>query len=110
MQLTESFTMAVTAIKSNKLRSVLTLLGIAVGVFSIIAVMTAMGVLQGAIESGLSDLGTNTFQIEKYPRMNFSDNRGKFRNRKDITFDQGLLFADRMVGAKYIGLECWFAT
>ncbi|HLP17470.1 MAG TPA: ABC transporter permease, partial [Bacteroidota bacterium] len=111
MQLTESFTMAVTAIKSNKLRSVLTLLGIAVGVFSIIAVMTAMGVLQGAIESGLSDLGTNTFQIQKYPAMNFHDNHSKYRNRKDITYEQGQKFADRMAGnTKYIGLEAWVAT
>ena len=99
--------MAVTAIKANKLRSILTLLGIAVGVFSIIAVMTAMGVLQGAIESGLSELGTNTFQIQKYPQNAFNDHRQRFRNRKDITYEQGMLFADRITGAKNVGLEAW---
>jgi putative ABC transport system permease protein len=110
MQVQESFTMALTAIKANKLRSVLTLLGIAVGVFSIIAVMTAMGVLQGAIESGLSALGTNTFQIEKYPRMAFHDNHSKYRNRKDITYEQGLIFVDRITGAKCVGLEVGVRT
>jgi putative ABC transport system permease protein len=110
MQMQESITMAVTAIKANKLRSVLTLLGIAVGVFSIIAVMTAMGVLQGAIESGLSGLGTNTFQIQKYPAMSFHDNRSKYRNRKDITYEQGLIFVDRITGAKFVGLEAWVRT
>jgi putative ABC transport system permease protein len=67
MQIQESFIMAINAIRVNKLRSSLTLLGISVGVFSIIGVMTAMGVLQNAIENGLSGLGTNTFQIQKFP-------------------------------------------
>ena len=89
MQLQESFKMAINAIRVNKLRSSLTLLGISVGVFSIIGVMTAMGVLQNAIENGLSGLGTNTFQIQKFPVGFYNGLRDKFRNRKDITLDQG---------------------
>jgi len=54
MGIKESFLMAISAIRSNKLRSILTLFGIAVGVFSIIAVMTAMKALQFGIENGLS--------------------------------------------------------
>ncbi len=108
MQLQESIGMALNAIRVNKLRSVLTLLGIGVGVFSIIGVMTAMGVLQNAIESGVSQLGANTFQIQKYPQNNFNDNqRWRYRNRKDITYDQAELFYDRMKLAKYVGLEVW---
>jgi putative ABC transport system permease protein len=110
MQITESLVMAVTAIKSNKLRSTLTLLGIGVGVFSIIGVMTAMGVLQNAIENGLSDLGTNTFQIQKFPAMNFDHDHNKFRNRKNITMEQGEEFINRMKYAKYIGLVQGFPT
>ncbi len=110
MQVQESFVMALNAIKANKLRSILTLLGIAVGVFSIIAVMTAMGVLQGAIESGLSDLGTNTFQIQKYPAMTSHNERHKYRNRKDITYEQGMRFVDRITGAKYVALEAHVRT
>ena len=55
----ESLVMALAAIRTNRLRSILTLLGITVGVFSIIAVMTAMGVLVNSIENGLSQLGAN---------------------------------------------------
>lgn len=100
--------MAINAIRVNKLRSVLTLLGIGVGVFSIIGVMTAMGVLQNAIESGVSQLGANTFQVQKYPQNNFNDNnRWRYRNRKDITYDQASLFAERMTRGKYVGLEVW---
>jgi putative ABC transport system permease protein len=106
MQIKESIDMALNSIRINKLRSTLTLLGIGVGVFSIIGVMTAMGVLQNAIESGLSELGTNTFQIQKFPAINFNDdNRRRYRNRKDITYEQGVLFYDRLKGAKYVALE-----
>ncbi len=108
MQLQESIGMALNAIRVNKLRSVLTLLGIGVGVFSIIGVMTAMGVLQNAIESGVSQLGANTFQIQKYPTGNFGRNeRWRFRNRKDISYDQAELFYERMNLAKHVGLELW---
>ncbi len=48
--LKESFLMAISAIRGSKLRSILTLLGIVVGIFSIISVMTAVGVLQNSIE------------------------------------------------------------
>ena len=57
MELREILSIAFTAIRANKLRSVLTLLGVVVGVFSIIGVMTAVQVLQNSIESGLSGLG-----------------------------------------------------
>ncbi|MBI2429678.1 MAG: ABC transporter permease [Ignavibacteriales bacterium] len=108
MQVQESINMALFAIRANKLRSTLTLLGIGVGVFSIIGVMTAMGVLQNAIESGLSELGTNTFQIQKFPAFNFNDrDRARYRNRKDITYEQGEYFYERMTLAKYVGLESW---
>ncbi|MFA5832528.1 MAG: ABC transporter permease [Bacteroidota bacterium] len=108
MQVQESIGMALNAIRVNKLRSVLTLLGIGVGVFSIIGVMTAMGVLQNAIETGVSQLGANTFQIQKYPANGFNDHdRSRFRNRKDITYEQAELFYDRMKLAKYVGLEVW---
>ena len=69
----ESMSMALIAIRTNRLRSVLTLMGIAVGVFSIIAVMTAMGVLVSSIENGLSQLGANTFQIQRAPMFRSND-------------------------------------
>ena len=50
----ESFGMAIDAIRQNKLRSILTLLGISIGVFSVIGVMTAIRTLESSVESGLS--------------------------------------------------------
>ena len=84
----ESFWMAIDAIRKNKLRSSLTLLGISIGVFSVIGVMTAIRTLESSVASGLNVFAANTFIIQKYPEINFGDKRGKFRNRKNITVQQ----------------------
>ncbi len=105
----ESLVMALAAIRTNRLRSMLTLLGVSVGVFSIIAVMTAMGVLVSSIENGLSQLGANTFQIQRLPvfRSGNPRERAKFRNRKDIVFAEGLRVKQHTTLAKAVGLEAW---
>ena len=87
--LRESVRMTFDAIRANKLRSTLTLLGISVGIFSVISVMTAIKTLESSIESGLNVFGTNTFMITKDPAIQFGRNE-KYRNRKNIDIDQYL--------------------
>lgn len=107
--LRESLLMALNAVKANKLRSALTLIGIVVGVFSIIAVMTAMGVLRNSIEVGMTQLGANTFQIQKFPNEFNTDNesRRRLRNRKDITYEQALQVLEKGTLAEAVGIESW---
>ena len=99
--------MALAAIRANKLRSILTLLGIVVGVFSIIAVMTALQVLQNSIESGLSQLGAHTFQIQKMPVMSGREKWLKALKRKDITQMQAQRLKERMILAGLFSVEAW---
>ena len=108
-EMRESLSMAFVAIRTNRLRSTLTLLGIAVGVFSIIAVKTAMGVLTNSIENGLSQLGVNTFQVQKEASFGTNDpkERAKIRNRRDLRYPQGLAVKERATLAKAVGLEAW---
>jgi putative ABC transport system permease protein len=105
----EIIVIALNAIRMNKLRSALTLLGVVVGVFSIIGVMTAVQVLQNSIESGLSNLGTHTFQIQKFPVLFVGghDQWERFRRRKDITFSQGEFVKEHLTLAKYAAIEGW---
>jgi putative ABC transport system permease protein len=85
--LRESFRMALEAIRDNKLRSMLTLLGITIGVFSVIGVMTAIRTLESSVASGLNVFGTNTFNISKRPTIQFGHGgRWKYRNRPNITY------------------------
>ena len=80
--------MAIDAIRQNKLRSVLTLLGISIGVFSVIGVMTAIRTLESSVESGLNVFAANTFVIQKYPSIQIGRRDKKIRNRKNIDYDQ----------------------
>lgn len=96
MLLVEIIRLALASLATNKLRSGLTMLGIAVGVFSVIGVMTVISGLRGSIESGLNILGANSFQISKFPAINFSNPWLRFRNRRDITYDQAVRFKELM--------------
>ena len=80
--------MAIDAIRQNKLRSILTLLGISIGVFSVIGVMTAIRTLESSVESGLNVFAANTFVIQKYPSIQIGRRDKKIRNRKNIDYDQ----------------------
>src|ERR1700730_14895976 len=98
MILSEIFRMAFGALRTNKLRSGLTMLGVAIGVFSVIGVMTALSVIQGSIESGLSFLGSNILQFAKYPVMSKNDPEEKYANRHNITLDQANDYRRRREG------------
>jgi putative ABC transport system permease protein len=102
----ESLAMALHSIRANKLRSALTLIGIVVGIFSIISVMTAMGVLRNSIEEGITQLGANTFQIDKNDH-GFGGHERRFRNRKAITYEQALAVRDKSTLALAVGIESW---
>ncbi len=68
-ELRENVRLALSAIRAHPLRSILTVLGILVGVFSIVLVMTAIRVLQANLETQMSQLGTHTFQVQRFPAI-----------------------------------------
>jgi putative ABC transport system permease protein len=98
LSIRETVMQAATSLAVNKLRSALTTLGVAVGVFSIIAVMTTLDAVDRSIATGLSSLGANTFQIQKNPATVFGGghSRNLYANRKDITWQEAQLFKKYM--------------
>src|SRR5437016_2235262 len=109
-ELRESFLMAMSALAAHKLRSALTLLGVLVGVFSIIVVMTAMRVMQSDIEKEISKLGSSTFMVRKWPGICFGGPEGfeKYWRRKNITLAHGLQVETKATLAKSVGFETTF--
>ncbi len=106
-ELRESFLMAMSALAAHKLRSALTLIGVLVGVFSIIVVMTAMRAMQRNIEGELGRLSNLTFVVQKYPGVYFGGPEGyeKFWRRKNITYAQGQQLAERATLPASVGME-----
>ncbi len=110
MQFREIISMALQSLGANKLRSGLTMVGITIGVFSVISVMTAIGALQSSIEGGISFLGSNIFQFAKYPVSGGQGGRNaeKYANRRNITYAQALRYQQLMQGiARDVCLKCF---
>jgi putative ABC transport system permease protein len=103
----EIFRLAFASLTSNKLRSGLTILGISVGVFSVIGVMTFINSMRSSVESGLNVLGANSFQVNKTPVMIFSHGSDweRFRNRRDLTFSVASRFKELMGDSANINLQ-----
>ena len=103
--------MAVAAIGAHKLRSLLTLVGIIAGVAAIIAVMTGVAVVQTTMERELSVLSSRTFQVQKFPRGNFNDNRDlNFREIArwpPLTMEHVYAIRERVKSVDLVGAELW---
>jgi putative ABC transport system permease protein len=106
-EMAESFFMAMGALVAHKLRSALTLIGVMVGVFSIVVVMTTMRAMQKDIEKNMTQLGGDTFVVQKWPRLHFEGPNGdqQYWRRKNISLDQGMALIRRATLPRSIGLE-----
>lgn len=85
MNYLEILSMSLSALRENKLRTSLTMLAIVVGVFAIIASVTAVNVLDTYFNNTLNVMGGSVLTVSKYPNVRVG-NSDEFRNRKNITF------------------------
>jgi putative ABC transport system permease protein len=97
----ESFQVAAGSLRSNKLRTGLTLIGIIVGVSAVIAVVTIIKGLDQTVASTFSSQGSTVFTVSKRPQIITSrEDFIRFNKRKDITRDD----ADAIVR---LCTSCW---
>lgn len=107
MNLNQTLAISLQSLKNNKLRTALTILGVVVGIFSIIVIMTVITMLQNSIESGLSQLSKNTFQIQKHDPTVGGGGHMRDRSRRDITIEEANRLKESLTQARYIGAEQW---
>ena len=65
--LKESFIFSFKALIANPIRTILSLLGVTIGIFTIIAVLSTVDSLEDSIKDNLSFLGTDNLRVEKWP-------------------------------------------
>jgi putative ABC transport system permease protein len=101
--------MSMNAIRGNKLRSMLTLVGIILGVASIIAVMTAISVVQKTMEKEMSVLGSQVFQVQKWPPGGFNsqDDQREAMSWPPITLGNAQAIRDHARTVEFVGTELW---
>ena len=97
----ESFKLSVMSLRSHKLRTFLTLLGIIVGVTSVIAVMTIISGLDQTVSNAFSSQGSTAFSVSKRPLVITSrEDMIKYNKRKDVTREDA-------EAIKRLCRECW---
>jgi len=107
MRVDQLFSISFHSVLNNKLRTSLTILGVVVGIFSIIVIMTIITMLQNSIEDGLAMLNKNTFQIQKFDIIQDHAQRRKQRTRRNITVAEANRLKKLLTQAKYVGAEQW---
>ncbi|WP_396182618.1 ABC transporter permease [Flavobacterium sp.] len=86
--LKESFSFAMNALRNNKLRTFLSLLGVTIGIFSIIAVLAAVDSLDQKIKADLGDLDKNTIYLMRFSFGPSEIPRWKREQFPDVTFEE----------------------
>ena len=71
--LKESFLFAYDALRQNKLRTFLSLLGVTIGIFTIISVFSAVDTLRNNLQKSVNKLGSNSIYIQKWPWVGGGD-------------------------------------
>jgi putative ABC transport system permease protein len=83
----EILSIAIRAIRANTLRSILTTLGIIIGIVAVTTMSTAIIGLREAFLNSISSLGSDVLYVDKFPWFAMRD-WSAFRNRKDLTLEQ----------------------
>ncbi len=86
--LKESFNFAINALRNNKLRTFLSLLGVTIGIFSIIAVLAAVDSLKKEIEGSISALDNSTIIVMRFSFGPTDIPRWKWLQFPDVTYEE----------------------
>lgn len=102
-----NITLAFRSIRTNRLRSGLTISIIALGIMALVGILTAIEVMKATIYTSFSSMGVNSFQItsdviKKKKRHNGMNN---FTDGKSITFQEARLFRERFAFPATIGVS-----
>jgi putative ABC transport system permease protein len=104
MNTTEAIRIALQSLWANKLRSVLTLLGVVIGVAAVIAVVTFVNGINGYVADKIFNLGADVFIVSKHSNVITDiDQLLEGQKRKDIRFDDYLALAESCTHCKYVG-------
>jgi putative ABC transport system permease protein len=86
--LKESLSFALNALTNNKLRTLLSLLGVTIGIFSIIAVLAAVDSMDKKIKDDLSDMDLNTIYLMRFSFGPSEVDRWKREQFPNVTYEE----------------------
>ena len=104
MAFREAIRIALQSLWANKLRSILTLIGMVIGVASVIMVMTLVAGVNKFVATKIYGYGADVFTASKQPAVVFSDAEYmKYQKRKDLKYDAYEAIAERCTACASTG-------
>jgi putative ABC transport system permease protein len=104
----EALRMALDAVWAHKLRAALTLLGVVVGVATIIASMTVIAGVRKIIDDQMKDaLSANVFQVQRYDNIGFQFGPRSRERRPEMKPELADAIRDRCPSVRAVGVEVW---
>jgi len=103
MQFLESILQALASLKANKLRSILTLIGVIIGVMTVIAVASIIAGMNRYVADQLAQLGPTTFFIDKWGIITSEDEWFKAMKRKELTLEDMAAVRDYCENCEKVG-------
>jgi putative ABC transport system permease protein len=100
-EITESFRIAAEAVIANKVRGMLTALGIIIGIVAVVTTMTAANGLGNRFKESISVIGSDVLYVSRTPWV-FSGNFFQFRNRKELTLRDSQKLERQLKSAKAV--------
>jgi len=107
MQIQESFFIALDVIRTHKMRSFLTLLGVIIGVTAIIGMQSLIEGFQKDMQQQMEQLGSNVFQVQRDPVMMGGHRHDQEKKRKNITLDESDAIVKYCTAVEQVGAEAW---
>lgn len=103
--LKESLAFALNALTNNKLRTILSLLGVTIGIFSIIAVLAAVDSLDRKIKADMSDIDINTMYLKRFSFGPSDIPKWKREQFPDVTYDEYQYLKDAVSMAEFMAYQ-----
>ena len=106
--LRENLNVSLTAVRANRLRTGLTILIIAIGIMSLVGVLTAVDAIKGSIATSFNDMGTNTFTIQNRGQsVQLLNKRTRSRSHSHITYQQAKEFRAQYAIPAAVAINTW---
>lgn len=93
-ELKEGLAISLRAIRANKVRAVLTTLGIVIGIASVVLMSTAIKGIDNAFQKGVASLGSDNLYVDKWEWFNNDIPWWEMRNRRNLSLDEYKKYKD----------------
>lgn len=107
----ESVALALRELRVNKLRTILTLLGISIGIFCVISIFSSVDSLENNLRTGIDKLGNDVVYVQKFP---WGPEEGdteyawwRYWNRPYCTYDEMKKVQEGVPGASAVAISIW---